>query len=550
MLAPMPEPRIQFADANGKPLAGGFVYTCLPAGSITDLKASYQDAAGTMLNSNPVVLDSAGRATIFLNGFYHIFVEDSLNVAVYDVDNVSSQSFFSTVTVQWQLYDAVATYVSGTSFTIPGNVVSDFPIGLRLKAIVTAGTIYGTVSNSAAGGGPVVTTVTVIWDSGALDAGLSAIYTGIITPNNTSLPIVPVVAKNGTFVYTVADLNRFIVGTNTIAMNFTLPTTAPSGSITRIHNSGTANITLVGTVNGTASPVLTPNSEATLFFDGSAWYGIFYDAANGTFTTSLKVGSQGGFPAFQVDNTGDVTVTGGTDTIWNLIHGSTAVVQVDASANLTILTRGFLTTEPLTDKEMADKKYVDDTITAAIGGLSAEATLDGLQLVPHPYISAGGIADSNWEDANLLAISPFSGYYTLGSSAGLNPGGYFHNVFVSKACNAYFHFYDVFVTGDYSPLAIQYGWRIGYATSQAIGGYASTLSPFPLGHRPSPTSFSTTFVKAGAGAFTDFFDHEVIGPVALTPGWYSFFVQLFLNDTGSISLFRIYGGLYMTLSVS
>jgi hypothetical protein len=57
-----------------------------------------------------------------------------------------------------------------------------------VKATVSAGDIYGTVSNSTAGGSPVVTTVTVTWDSGELDSGLSAVWTGILTPGNPSIP--------------------------------------------------------------------------------------------------------------------------------------------------------------------------------------------------------------------------------------------------------------------------------------------------------------------------------------------------------------------------
>ena len=51
------------------------------------------------------------------------------------------------------------------------------------------GTVYGTVEASAASGSPLTTTVTVTWDSGRLDSGLSAIATGIVTASaHSSLP--------------------------------------------------------------------------------------------------------------------------------------------------------------------------------------------------------------------------------------------------------------------------------------------------------------------------------------------------------------------------
>ena len=58
-----PAPRMQFFDAYGKPLNGGCIMT-YQAGSTTPL-ATYKNAAGTP-NQNPVILDSVGRADIWL----------------------------------------------------------------------------------------------------------------------------------------------------------------------------------------------------------------------------------------------------------------------------------------------------------------------------------------------------------------------------------------------------------------------------------------------------------------------------------------------------
>ncbi|HEY1267849.1 MAG TPA: hypothetical protein VGH16_11380 [Candidatus Binatia bacterium] len=61
-------------------------------------------------------------------------------------------------------------------------------VGRRVKAIVTAGTIYGTIS-AAVYSAP-NTTVTVSWDSGALDSGLSEVMFG---PELRAIP--PLVTK-------------------------------------------------------------------------------------------------------------------------------------------------------------------------------------------------------------------------------------------------------------------------------------------------------------------------------------------------------------------
>ena len=59
-----PVPKLQFFDNNGKPMAGGCVAT-YQAGTTTPL-ATYTDASGATANPNPVVLDSAGRAAIWI----------------------------------------------------------------------------------------------------------------------------------------------------------------------------------------------------------------------------------------------------------------------------------------------------------------------------------------------------------------------------------------------------------------------------------------------------------------------------------------------------
>jgi hypothetical protein len=82
-----PLPQVQYIDANGNPLASGKVYT-YTAGTTTPLN-SYSDNAGTP-NTNPVILNSSGRATIYLisTSCYKIVVKTSADVTVFTQDNV------------------------------------------------------------------------------------------------------------------------------------------------------------------------------------------------------------------------------------------------------------------------------------------------------------------------------------------------------------------------------------------------------------------------------------------------------------------------------
>ena len=78
----LPNGQQQFTDANGQPLAGGSVYFYVPA--TTTPQATYQNSAGTVLNSNPVILNSAGRAIIWGSGLYREVVYDQFGNLVWD----------------------------------------------------------------------------------------------------------------------------------------------------------------------------------------------------------------------------------------------------------------------------------------------------------------------------------------------------------------------------------------------------------------------------------------------------------------------------------
>jgi len=82
MTALLPNAQQQFCDANGKPLAGGYVYF-YEVGTTTP-KATYQDLALSVANANPVILDSAGRATIWGSGNYRQMLYDVFNNLIWD----------------------------------------------------------------------------------------------------------------------------------------------------------------------------------------------------------------------------------------------------------------------------------------------------------------------------------------------------------------------------------------------------------------------------------------------------------------------------------
>jgi hypothetical protein len=186
-----------FYPGTGNPLSGGQLWTLEPGTSGFGYpKASYTDSSGNTVNTNPVILDLNGEADVWLSGYYKLVLQDSQGNQVWSRDNVSSAPAGGTGAGQWVNQTLLFTYVNARQFSIPNDETPLFQVGIRLQAIVSAGTIYGTVIASAVSGSPSVTTVTVSWDSGALDSGLTTVGTGILTPFHSAMPAPPVYISN------------------------------------------------------------------------------------------------------------------------------------------------------------------------------------------------------------------------------------------------------------------------------------------------------------------------------------------------------------------
>jgi len=79
-------PKFKATDSNGKPLAGGKLYTYIP-GTTTD-KNAYSDYNYVTQHSVPIVLDSAGEATVYLPGPYKLVLKDSNDVEQWTMGNI------------------------------------------------------------------------------------------------------------------------------------------------------------------------------------------------------------------------------------------------------------------------------------------------------------------------------------------------------------------------------------------------------------------------------------------------------------------------------
>ncbi|NTU49314.1 MAG: hypothetical protein HGA87_00195 [Desulfobulbaceae bacterium] len=163
---------IWFDPDTGSPLAGGLLHS-FESGSSSVRKPTYHDASGSVPNTNPVVLNSAGYAAVYLNGSYRLVLEDADGNVVWDADPVSSQS--GTVD-EWQ-GSIAATYVSPTSFSVAGNQTATFTVGRAIQ-VADATTFTSHVQSSAYAGG--VTTIS-IYGTETLTASLSSVKAGLLS---------------------------------------------------------------------------------------------------------------------------------------------------------------------------------------------------------------------------------------------------------------------------------------------------------------------------------------------------------------------------------
>ena len=84
-----PTPKLQFFGTDGLPLVGGKLYT-YAAGTTTPI-ATYTDNTQANLNTNPVILDSAGQASVWLADTvtYKYVLKTAEEVTLFTVDYVS-----------------------------------------------------------------------------------------------------------------------------------------------------------------------------------------------------------------------------------------------------------------------------------------------------------------------------------------------------------------------------------------------------------------------------------------------------------------------------
>jgi len=147
LLSPLGGAGWQFLTNTGSVLTGGLLYT-YAAGTTTPL-VSYTDNTGTTANSNPIVLDSAGRVSgeVWLTDTvsYKIVLKDSTGTQIASWDNITGIPVYSTPT------SITTNYITTGTLTATNYIYMSSTGQLKLASGTTAqraGAFSGTGSIS------------------------------------------------------------------------------------------------------------------------------------------------------------------------------------------------------------------------------------------------------------------------------------------------------------------------------------------------------------------------------------------------------------------
>ena len=229
----------QFFDANGDPLSGGLLYTY--AAGTTTLATTYTSSSGTTANSNPIVLDSAGRVPyeIWLTGgaFYKFVLKSSASVLIGTYDNIppindtSSNSNFLTVsgtnTLTATGSPTVTGYLAGAQYSFVAQNTNTGAVTINIDS-TGAKSITKNGSTALVAGNIIGGSVVLVEYDGTqfqlLNVPSGNIFKYIVEPTTVSAT-----AATGTINYDVATQSIVYYTTNASA-NWTINFRASSGA--------------------------------------------------------------------------------------------------------------------------------------------------------------------------------------------------------------------------------------------------------------------------------------------------------------------------------
>lgn len=267
----LPQGKQQFFSDSGVPLAGGSVYFYIPG--TTTPKDTYQDSGATILNTNPVQLDSGGFALIYGSGAYRMIVKDATGATIYDQLTADS----STTASSWAgtaTGTGNAPTVSATAFSAQDGQSVCWKNALTNTGPATvtiAGSAYTIVKDTLQGTQPLTgremtagNITCVLYDS-----TLGQMH---LTVGTSVAPFVSVAAASTIDLASLNSVNISITGNTTITSFGS--SAVGAGPLYRLVFSGTPTITY------NATSMITPTGQSLVMKAGATVLAQFLGGGN------------------------------------------------------------------------------------------------------------------------------------------------------------------------------------------------------------------------------------------------------------------------------
>jgi len=415
----LPPAKTTFFDANGNPLTAGTIESFIPA--TTTHKTTWQDAAETIPNANPLTLDAAGRALLLGSGSYRQVVKDRLGNTIWDQVTSSTGSGGGGGTIATGDGDLVGTIKPWAGMTAPNQYV--FTYGQEVSrttfsALFTA--ITSTQSVFCNSGSPILnglSDTTNFWIGMSVE--LSCVAPGFTTvisktattvtlainsnvTTNTNAVFFPWGRGNGSTTFNIPDFRGFAIAGNnnmggTPSANLTTTFFGATGPDSSGAAGGNQSKTLLlsnllpYTPAGIVTSTVTNNANGWAITDGTV-------NVTGGGASSLRVNAQG-TPAISSPFAGTAQGGGGIAVSATVAAGGSGYT---AGSQTLTLVGGTCTTQP------------QFTETTSAGAISAPVLLTpGLcSVIPSNPVATtggggtGGTLTVTWSAAPFSSIQP------------------------------------------------------------------------------------------------------------------------------------------------
>jgi len=401
----LPNAKQTFLDNNGKPLSSGKVYFYVP--NTDTLKTTWQDADQSVANTNPVILDAAGRAIIYGDGQYRQVVRDRNNNLIWD-QLTNSTGSGGGGTVSTGDGDLVGTIKPWAGLVAPNQYL--FAYGQEISRS-TYDTLFTAITSSQAAfcsnGSP---TLTGIADTSQIPIGApveaSCLLPGATVISKTSstlvvssnanittsltITILPWGGGNGTTTFNLPDLRgRLIAGRDNMG----------GTAASRLTTTYFANANAIGATGGSQSHTLT---EAQL---ASHKHSITDPGHNHDvqYRTSATAGPGVGVNAYVNDSAGGLTATDAA------LTASTGITETNNTGS----TEAFSIVQPTITsnyiiKVTPDTNSAEATGVLSIQGMTGVITCGAGLLCTGNVINTSGSGSGTVTSVGLIAPSIFT----------------------------------------------------------------------------------------------------------------------------------------------